>query len=223
MMSTVLVVQPDEVQADVLRQIFAKRVGAELVMVDSTMEAVDEIARRMPDLILLSALLSPKRPGQVDRASSIGRRRLASADDYDPSVPHGSGQAPEKKGGLFRKKSKAPAPVGCDPMAFAEEVVAHLKAACEIRNRPQTTKGRPDGPILTLPAPHPLIEDDANASASAFDTTPFQSPGRRAGAGPIPVGAASWQCRRCRRRSSLSRNRSRRPRRFLTRWQLQKM
>ena len=60
MMSTVLVVQPDEVQADVLRQIFAKRVGAELVMVDSTMEAVDEIARRMPDLILLSALLSPR-------------------------------------------------------------------------------------------------------------------------------------------------------------------
>ena len=59
-MSTVLVVQPDEVQADVLRRIFAKRVGAELVMVHSTMEAVDEIAARMPDLILLSALLSPR-------------------------------------------------------------------------------------------------------------------------------------------------------------------
>ncbi len=59
-MSTVLVVQPDEVQADVLRRIFAKRVGAELVIVHSSMEAVDEIAARMPDLILLSALLSPR-------------------------------------------------------------------------------------------------------------------------------------------------------------------
>src|SRR5688572_20661789 len=173
MMSTVLVVQPDEVQADVLRQIFAKRVGAELVMVDSTMEAVDEIARRMPDLILLSALLSPR-----DEDTLIAHlRSLDGASHLQtitiPQFRTGPAKAPEKKGGLFRKKSKAPAPIGCDPMAFAEEVVAHLKAACEIRNRPQLPKAFQN--VIASPAPHPLIEDEANTSASAFDTTPFQS------------------------------------------------
>ncbi|MEO5741287.1 MAG: PEGA domain-containing protein [Vicinamibacterales bacterium] len=173
MMTTVLVVQPDDVQADVLRQIFAKRVGAELVIVDSTFEAVDEIARRMPDLILLSALLSPR-----DEDALIAHlRSLEGASHLQtitiPQFRTEPVKAPEKKGGLFRKKSKAPAPIGCDPMAFAEEVVARLKDACEIRNRPQAAK-----PAMNVIAPHvahPLIEDEAAASASAFDTTPFQS------------------------------------------------
>ena len=140
MMSTVLVVQPDEVQADVLRHIFAKRVGAELVMVDSTMEAVDEIARRMPDLILLSAVLSPR-----DEDALIGHlRSLEGASHLQtitiPQFRTSAPKPPEKKGGLFRKKTKAPAPVGQDPMVFAEEVVARLKDACDIRNRPQAAK-----------------------------------------------------------------------------------
>src|SRR5687767_7531617 len=112
MMTTVLVVQPDEAQADVLRHIFAKRVGAELVMVDSTMEAIDEIARRMPDLILLSALLSPR-----DEDAFIAH--LRTLDDAShlqtitiPQFRSASAKPPEKKGGLFRKKTKAPAPVG---------------------------------------------------------------------------------------------------------------
>ena len=173
-MSTVLVVQPDEAQADVLRSIFAKRVGAELVMVHSTAEAVDEIARRTPDLILLSALLPPR-----DEDALIAHlRSLEGASHLQtitiPQFRTASARAPEKKGGLFRKKSKAPAPTGCDPMAFAEEVVAHLKEASAIRNRPpQASK-----PAINVVAPSerpPFIEDAPIAPASAFDTTPFQS------------------------------------------------
>ena len=113
MMSTVLVVQPDEVQADVLQRIFAKRVGAELVMVHSTTEAVDEIAARMPDLILLSALLSPR-----DEDALIAHlRSLDGASHLQtitiPQFRTGPAKAPAKKGGLFSKKSKAPAPTGC--------------------------------------------------------------------------------------------------------------
>jgi hypothetical protein len=172
MMSTVLVVQPDEAQADVLREIFARRVGAELVMVDSAMEAVDEIAVRMPDLILLSARLSPR-----DEDTLIAHlRSLAGASHLQtitiPQFRTAHVKAPEKKGGLFRKKSKTPAPTGCDPMAFAEEVVVHLKDACDIRNRPQAAK--PVKSVIASPAPS-LMEDESSASASAFDTTPFQS------------------------------------------------
>src|SRR5688572_1458370 len=172
-MSTVLVVQPDEVQADVLRRIFAKRVGAELVMVHSSREAVEEIAARMPDLILLSALLSPKDEDELikhlrtlDGASHLQTITI-------PQFRTGPAQAPAKKGGLFSKKSKAPAPTGCDPMAFAEEVVVHLKDACEIRNRVQAQKSSKN--VIAPFATPPVIEEGMAAPPSAFDTTPFQS------------------------------------------------
>ena len=173
MMSTVLVVQPDEVQADVLQRIFAKRVGAELIMVHSTTQAVDEIAARMPDLILLSALLSPRDEDALIRHL----RTLDGASHLQtitiPQFRTGPAKAPAKKGGLFSKKSKAPAPTGADPMAFAEEVVALLKDACEIRNRPQPPKSAIN--VIAPVAPPPHIEEEATASAAAFDTTPFQT------------------------------------------------
>ena len=170
-MSTVLVVQPDDAQADVLRSIFAKRVGAELVMVYSTAEAVEEITARIPDLILLSTLLSPR-----DEDLLIAHlRSLEGASHLQtitiPQFRTAAAKAPEKKGGLFRKKTKAPAPTGCDPMAFAEDVVARLKEASEIRNRPQAH--RPASQVSESAA-SPYIEESPLASA-AFDTTPFQT------------------------------------------------
>ena len=171
-MSTVLVIKPDEVQADVLRRIFAKRVGADLVIVDSTNEAVHEISANMPDLILLSALLSPR-----DEDALIAHlRTLDNASHLQtitiPQFRTGVASAPAKKGGLFSKKAKAQAPMGCDPMEFAEALVGHLKEACEIRNRPQA----PKPPINVIaPAEPPRYMEDPQASSSAFDATPFRS------------------------------------------------
>src|SRR4029453_3083633 len=82
-------------------------------------------------------------------------------------------KAPEKKGGLFRKKSRAPAQTGCDPMVFAEEVVSRLKEASEIRNRPQASK--PAVNVMAPPEAAPEKEQTTISEASAFDTTPFQS------------------------------------------------
>ena len=171
-MSTVLVVKPDEVQADVLQHIFAKRVGADLVVVDSTNAAIREIAAGMPDLILLSTLLSPR-----DEDALIAHlRTLDNASHLQtitiPQFRTGPAQAPAKRGGLFSKKAKAQAPVGCDPMEFAEALVGHLKDACEIRNRPQAPK--PPINVIAATVPPPYVET-AQDSSSAFDTTPFQS------------------------------------------------
>ena len=172
-MSIVLVVKPDEAQADVLRRIFEKRVGAELVMVQSTMAAVDEIAVRMPDLILLSTLLSPR-----DEDALIKHlRTLEGASHLQtitiPQFRTGDAKPAAKKGGLFSKKSKVQAPVGCDPMAFAEDVVSHLKEASEIRNRPPMPK--PATNVITPSATASVIDNAPASSASGFDTTPFQS------------------------------------------------
>src|SRR5688572_132359 len=142
-------------------------------MVGSVKEAVNEISARMPDLILLSALLAPRDEDalmahlrSLDNASHLQTIRI-------PQFRTGTAKPPAKKGGLFSKKTKAPAPVGCDPMEFAEAVVGHLKEACEIRNRPPMPKSAMN--VITPGAPTPYIEDQSAGSASAFDTTPFQS------------------------------------------------
>ena len=172
-MSSVLVVQPDDVQADVLERIFENRVGADLVMVGSTMQAIDQIAVRMPDLILLSALLSPR-----DEDTLIAHlRSLDGASHLQtitiPQFRTGPAKAPAKKGGLFSKKTKAAAPTGCDPMVFAEEVVTRLKEASEIRNRPPVPKSFTN--VIAPPAKSLVREDAPRAVIDAFDTTPFQA------------------------------------------------
>lgn len=147
-MSDVLVVQPDPAQADTLRDIF-RRVAAELVLVHSTREAMDAIAFRMPDLILLSTLLSPR---DEDVLMSHLRTLDGASHLQTLTIPlfrsAGEPAAAKKSGFSFRKKAKAAAPVGCDPAVFAEEVVAHLRRATEIRNRPAVLR-----PVASVPAP----------------------------------------------------------------------
>ena len=139
-MSQVLVVQPDPSQEDNLRQIF-RRIGAELVLVYSTREAVDAIALHVPDLILLSTFMSPR---DEDALMSHLRTLDGAAHLQTLTLPQlrtKADEAPAKKGGFFsRKKAKPAVTVGIDPAVFAEEVVAHLHRATEIRNRPVMPK-----------------------------------------------------------------------------------
>ena len=59
-MSLVLALEPDPKQAAVLKQVVRDRVGAEFVLADSKDAALAAIAERVPDLILVTALLSPR-------------------------------------------------------------------------------------------------------------------------------------------------------------------
>jgi hypothetical protein len=59
-MSLVLAIEPDAQQAEAVRQIVRERIGAELVLVNSTDAAVAAINRRVPDLVLLGAAISDK-------------------------------------------------------------------------------------------------------------------------------------------------------------------
>src|SRR6185503_10372344 len=138
-MSVVLVVEPDAAQAAAVRKM-QRRLGAELVLVNTTDEAIESIELGVPDVILLSALLSPR---DEDRLIKF----LRSLDDAShlqtltiPQLRTGahrqSDDGGKKKKGLFGKKKEASAPAGCDPDVFAEEIAAQLSRASEIRNRP---------------------------------------------------------------------------------------
>lgn len=132
-MSVVLVLEPDSSQAAALRRVI-KRVGAELVLVDSTTAAIDAIKRRIPDLILLSTLLSPR---DEDRLIAHLRSLEGTSHIQTLTIPlfHSEQKSTGRKGSLFRKKQQS-APTGCDPALFAEEIVAHLARAAEERSHP---------------------------------------------------------------------------------------
>jgi CheY-like chemotaxis protein len=148
--SVILVVHPDSLQAKVLHDI-ARRIGVELVIVDSTKRAIEAIGKTVPDLILLSALLSPREEGKL-----MARLRALEGASHLQTLTLPQFQRSEettfrKSGFGFRKKQKAPAAVGCDPAAFGEEIVAQLARAKEIRSQPPR-------PAKMAMAPEPLVE-----------------------------------------------------------------
>ncbi len=134
-MSVILVVQPDSLQGKVLHDV-ARRIGAQLVIVDSTKRAVEAIGKQIPDLILLSALLPPREEHKL----MAHLRTLEGAPHLQtltlPQFRRAEEAKPRKSGFGFRKKQPAPVAAGCDPEAFAEEIVAQLARAKEVRTRP---------------------------------------------------------------------------------------
>ena len=176
-MSVILVIHPDQAQSKVLHDV-ARRIGTELLIVDSTARAVEAIVRRIPDLILLSPFLSPRDEDTLmDKLRSLdGTSHLQTL-----SIPQfrTSEDSNEKKklGFGFRKKQKTAVAVGAEPAAFAEEVVALLHRASEIRRRPAPTE-----PIRAARDEEPVSAQDPHASVvesvfvEPFVDEPFVEP-----------------------------------------------
>ena len=110
----VLALEPDHRQASVLKRVIRDRVHAELMVVDSRDAAIAATSSRIPDVILLTALLSPR-----DEQELITHlRELSGAEHVQthtiPQLASSSqdGDGGQEGGGLFgklrRKKSVSP-------------------------------------------------------------------------------------------------------------------
>ena len=130
-MSVVLAVEPDSVLAEVLRKAL-RRIDAELLVVSTTGEAIGAMRRSVPDLVLVSALLSPR---DEDALFAHLRTLEASSHLQTLTIPQlRRGKDSSKKGAaLFRKKDTAAESGGCDPAVFAHEVRAYLTRAREMQ------------------------------------------------------------------------------------------
>ncbi len=134
-MPIVLAIEPDRSQAAHLQAIVRHQVGAELVLAHTTEGALDAIGDRVPDLVLVPALLSP----QDDAALAAALRVIAAAAHVRTlTIPVlANGVKREAPGGMLAKwrKSRAasPEPDGCEPSVFAEQISAYLKEAAEER------------------------------------------------------------------------------------------
>jgi hypothetical protein len=134
-MALILAIEPDRRQAAQLSTVVRRRVKAELILVDTTERALDAIGNRMPDLMLVPALLSP----QDDAALAAALRVIAATARVQMlTIPVlGSPRPAERSvGGVlaaFRRGRKPAGPDGCDPNVFAEQIVSYLAHAAEER------------------------------------------------------------------------------------------
>ncbi|MCM3880176.1 MAG: response regulator, partial [Vicinamibacterales bacterium] len=115
-MSVVLVVEPETAKGNLLKKM-QKRLGATVVVVKSTADAIDAIGHAIPDVILLSALLSPR---DEDRLISHLRTLDGASHLQTLTIPQlrlekASADGGRKKGFSFRKKQQTAEPSGCDP------------------------------------------------------------------------------------------------------------
>ncbi len=125
-MALVLVIEPDSMQAGVVKRVLRERVGADCVLADSKDAALASLRAHIPDLILVSALLSPR--DEADLSDHL--RDLENAEHLQtltiPLLATGPAIEPtSKKGGLlgkFKKQKATGGGRGCDPGVFADEI-----------------------------------------------------------------------------------------------------
>jgi hypothetical protein len=141
--SYILAIESDPRQAAALAHVVKDRVsGAQLTIVDSKDGAIASINKRLPDLILVTALFSPREEEELiahlrtldgaDHLQTLTIPLLAASD-------RGDGRS---KRGLFgfKKKTEEVETQGCDPTVFAEQIVGYLKSVGESKANAEAMK-----------------------------------------------------------------------------------
>jgi hypothetical protein len=136
-MPLILAIEPDPRQAAQIAAIARHRVGAELMLAGTTEQALDVIGDRVPDLVLVPALLSP----QDDAALAAALRVIAAAAHVRTLTIPVLATGPKKRArneGMLAKwrrggKDSPEAPDGCDPAIFAEQISDYLREAAAER------------------------------------------------------------------------------------------
>jgi CheY-like chemotaxis protein len=191
-MPLILAIEPDRRQANQLSTMVRGRLHAELVLGDSADRALAALGERVPDLILTSALLSPK-----DEAALAERLRsldgvaahvqtltipvLASPKTRVVSTGRGMLAA------LRRDRSKHVAPDGCDPAMFAEQCKEYLQRAEIDRAAHVDDHPAPVAVSAAVATPTPLPKDEDRSVEEAFAIEPDEP----VAAEPTPVVLAA--------------------------------
>jgi CheY-like chemotaxis protein len=172
----VLAIEPDVRQAAIVKRIVREKVLADVAVVDSRDAALEAMRTTVPDVLLLSALLSPR---DEDELVAHLRTRRDAEHLQTHTIPQlasaiGGGDEPPSRGLLsaFRRRKSGSAPAGCDPDLFAEEIKTYLKRASEKKREARSTGPAFDGIAATPPSARPTA---AAAEPSAVAEPPAAS------------------------------------------------
>src|SRR5438552_2644366 len=182
-MAIILAIEPDRKQAANLSAVVRHRVGAELILADTTEGALDAIGSRVPDLVLVPALLSP----QDDAALAAALRVIAVAAHVrtltTPVFSSGTKRS-QSGGGLLSRflggKTDTTSSVGCDPAVFAEQISDYLREAADERADldPDSDFNQPfaEEPVVAAPPVRPLGEREYPREPKGFEPAPAPKP-----------------------------------------------
>jgi hypothetical protein len=142
--SYILAIESDPRQAAALSHVVKDRVsGAQLTVVDSKDGAIASIKKKAPDLILVTALFSPREEEEL----IAHLRTLEGAEHLQtltiPLLAASDATDGKSKRGLFgfRKKKTEDVPTqGCDPVVFAEQIAGYLKTAADLKANAEAAK-----------------------------------------------------------------------------------
>ena len=186
----VLAIEPDLRQAAIVKRIVREKALADVVVVDSRDAAIEAMRTNMPDVLLLSALLSPRDEDELithlrtlDNAAHLQTHTIP---QLASSLDGGEERASR---GWFRRKKEATQVAGCDPELFADEVRTYLRHAADKKSQLQSmpfvpAANRPGSPVSTA-APQAAAESDESAVtddsawASPFEWKPASGSGKR--------------------------------------------
>ena len=129
-MSLLLTVQSDSVQATALRDLLHERVSGDVVVANSVGAALTTIDQRMPDVILIPMLMPP---AEEDHLMAYLATLPAAGHVQTIRVPllqRAAVTFPAHSRFFSRwDKSDEPMMTGCDPRAFARDVLTYLASA----------------------------------------------------------------------------------------------
>jgi hypothetical protein len=167
---------------------------ADVVVVDSRDAALEAIRTNVPDVLLLSALLSPR-----DEDELIAHLRTLDAQHLQThTIPQlASALEPgEKRGGggllsAFRRKKDAATVVsGCDPDLFAEEITTYLqRAEAKKRERRESNGTAPDMRLGRIPERREaaaVSEPEAEPTNESSWSSPFEWKPSAGGSARVP-------------------------------------
>jgi hypothetical protein len=188
MRQLVLAIEPDHRQAAIVKRIVREKVLADVTVVDSRDAALEAIRATMPDVLLLSTLLSPR-----DEAELIALlRTLQNAEHLQthtiPQLSSSFEDDDQPSRGLlsafWRRKASGLRPsgglAGCDPDLFADEIRTYLKRAAdkkrEVRDAAAAGTFVPS-PSIPAPAAEPKrthSNDVSDPAAGSSWASPFE-------------------------------------------------
>ena len=200
----VLAIEPDLRQATIVKRIVKEKALADVTVVDSRDAAIEAMRTTMPDVLLLSALLSPRDEDELithlKTLDNAGHLQTHTIPQLASALGPGEERASRGLLSAFRRK-KDPGPTsGCDPDLFAEEIRVYLQRAADKKRDLQNVDRvvpdmRPSAVQSTRAAAEkaeqPADESSASSSwSSPFEWKPASTPARAARSAPEPPPVA---------------------------------
>jgi hypothetical protein len=178
----VLAIEPDLRQAAIVKRIVREKGLADVIVVDSLDAAIEAMRTSMPDVLLVSALLSPRDEDELmahlKTLDNAGHLQTHTIPQLASALGAGEERASRGLLSAFRRKKEATLVGGCDPELFADEIRVYLQQAADKKQHVRTTpflapSRRAESSSVNPAQPAAAETEEAGAPESSW-SSPFE-------------------------------------------------